>query len=59
MDLGLSDSKMLYTSFLLSPLLMLASLGDLALFCPTVEEILSCSRKHGMSEKKTFVALSS
>lgn len=41
---------MLYTAVQLSPLL--ASLGELALFRPAIEEFLSCGRELGMSEEK-------
>lgn len=40
MGQGLSDIKMLSVSIHLSPLLMSASLGDLALFLPTAEKLL-------------------
>lgn len=43
---------MLYTAVQLSPLLVLASLGELALFSPAIEEFLSCGRELGMSEEK-------
>ena len=52
-----SDTEMLYTSVQLSPLLVLASLGELALFSPAIEELLLCGRELGMNEKKkNFVA---
>lgn len=49
---------MLYMCVHLSLLLVLAFLGDLALWWPTIKDFLSCGRELGMRAKTTFVAQS-